>query len=738
MIKKHIILYIQILVLSLFSFNMTAQSEIIITNKNSITFSSEEAREGARILKYFLDKAFAKPFDDISATKNQNNNSGIVLEISQTEDLKPNEFIVKSDSKSIYLIAQNPKCLRYAVYTLLEIWEFRKFTSTETYIPKVGQFTFAVNSKKTYQPSFDYRALFYPDCYDEAFRDWHKLDWQVDDFGIWGHSFSVLVPAKEYFKTNPKLFALYQGERNGESLCMTNDTVVALVKKKMSKIIAEKPDAQFYSVSQNDDVVYCECAECSKLNQKYGGPQGSFYYFLNKIAAHFPKTKITTLAYLHTFKPPINLKIQPNIYTIFCPIELNRGKSISSDNNASFVKTLENWSKTAPHLFLWDYTVQFSNYMSPFPNFEAFQSNYKLFQKNKVKGMFVQGYSDINGDFSELRQYILAKLLWNTAIDIESVTADFLRGFYGKAAPFVSDYLKLLADNQKKYNSYLDIYSGPVQARNTFLNPEAMDQYDQLLDKAHSVVENDSLLKIRIEKLRLALEYVYFEQSKFYGHDPHGMFFVNDKDEKQVKKGLTERVLNFAKTCNNLGIYELSEGGLSPDNYYKEWLEISKNTTSHLGEGLKINFITAPSSEFKGKGSYGLVDGNKGFKDFNINWIGWYDANPEFEIETNKLNFTTLKLNFLDDQRHWIFTPKKIKVYGFKDQKWKLLHEQVCDKLTETNEITTKSWEIVNQSFSSFAKLKVLVETQTEIPSWRKRKNKKPMVMMDEIELYKK
>jgi len=270
------------------------------------------------------------------------------------------------------------------------------------------------------------------------------------------------------------------------------------------------------------------------------------------------------------------------------------------------------------------------------------------------------------------------------------------------------------------------------------LNPEAMDQYDQLLDKAHSVVENDSLLKIRIEKLRLALEYVYFEQSKFYGHDPHGMFFVNDKDEKQVKKGLTERVLNFAKTCNNLGIYELSEGGLSPDNYYKEWLEISKNTTSHLGEGLKINFITAPSSEFKGKGSYGLVDGNKGFKDFNINWIGWYDANPEFEIETNKLNFTTLKLNFLDDQRHWIFTPKKIKVYGFKDQKWKLLHEQVCDKLTETNEITTKSWEIVNQSFSSFAKLKVLVETQTEIPSWRKRKNKKPMVMMDEIELYKK
>ena len=79
-------------------------------------------------------------------------------------------------------------------------------------------------------------------------------------------------------------------------------------------------------MSQNDDVVYCECAQCKLLNEKYGGPQGSLYYFLNKIAVRFPKTKITTLAYLHTYKPPTGLEIEPNIYTLFCPIELNRVK----------------------------------------------------------------------------------------------------------------------------------------------------------------------------------------------------------------------------------------------------------------------------------------------------------------------------------------------------------------------------------------------------------------------------
>ncbi|RKR08433.1 uncharacterized protein DUF4838 [Flavobacterium sp. 90] len=736
--KKKYHVYLQFLFFFMFTFNMMAQSEIIITEKNKIIAASENTQQAAKILKTYLDKAFKKSFEISSENKKDNTSSEIFLEISNTEKLNPNEFILKSDSKSIYLIAQNQKYLRYAVYSLLEIWEFRKFTSSETYIPNLTQVAFTKNTSKIEKPSFDYRAIFYPDCYDEDFRDWHKLDWQVDDFGIWGHSFSMLVPAKEYFKTNPKLFALYEGERNTESLCMTNDTVVDLVEKKMAKIIAETPNAQFYSISQNDDVVYCECTECRKINQKYGGPQGSLYYFLNKIAAHFPKTKITTLAYLHTLKPPVNLKIEPNIYTIFCPIELNRGKALTAQNAPTFVKTLENWSATSPHLFLWDYTVQFSNYISPFPNLEPFQSNYKLFKKNKVKGIFAQGYADVPGDFSELRQYLLAKLMWNTDINIEATTADFLRGFYGKAAPFVNKYINLLAEYQNKSNANLDIYSGPVQARNTFLTPEAMDQYDQLLEQASNAVETDSVLSMRIQKLRLALEFAFFEQSKFYGKNQHGMFVVNNKGEKIVREGLSERVLKFSKSCNDFGIYELSEGGLSPDNYYKEWLEICKNTTNHLGEDLKVNFITQPSNEFKGKGSYSLVDGNRGFKDFNINWIGWYENNPEFEIETKNLNFNTLKLNFLNDQRHWIFLPKKIKVYGFKNQKWNLLQELSGEILTETNEITTKSWETKNQDFSSFAKIKVIVENQTEIPVWRKRKNKKPMVMLDEVELYKK
>jgi hypothetical protein len=719
-----------------------AQNSLNLANTKGqeviILSTTDGTKNAATLLKTYLDQAFEHPFPiQFDTTKNKGN-SKIILQIANDNNtIEENTFTIKSDDKNIELIGSNETTLRYAVYTLLENWGFRKYTAKDSFIPKLKEITFPKNSNKIYKPSFEYRALFYPDCYDEAFRDWHKLDWHINDFEIWGHSFYKLLSSKDYFKTNPEFFALYEGHRNSESLCMTNDTVAEIITKKMSEIIAQNPNAPFFSVSQNDDVVYCECDKCKTLNEKHGGPQGSFYYFLNKIAAQFPKTKITTLAYLHTYHAPVNLTIEPNIYTLFCPIQMNRGKAIVEDaNNKSFLSILKNWSTTAPHLYLWDYTVEFTNYLSPFPNFQTFSKNFKLYEQNKVKGLFVQGYADVPGDLYELRQYLLAKIIWDTQTDVEAVTNDFLNGYYGKAAPFVKKYIELLTQYQEKKDRYLDIYSSPVESRNTFLTPEAMDQYDQIIGQAEIAANGNAILAKRILKLRLALEYVHFEQAKFYGKDKHGMFA--EKNIEDQGKQLIERVLNFTKSCNEFGIYELSEGGLSPDQYYEEWLAIEKNTCNHLGEKYEVRFLTPPSEENKGKGSYGLVDGIRGYKNPAINWIGWYGTNPEIEFTTHKLNFNTIRINSLSDQRHWIFPPKKISIYGLKNNKWKLISQLESDDLTENTEVTIKPWELKSTNFNRYDVLKIEIENRKELPYWRNRKNKKPMVMIDEIELYNK
>lgn len=715
-----------------------AQNSLYLANTKgqevAIVSSDEDTKKASVLLKTYLDQAFDNPFLIQNNNSENTESSKIILEVTNENISKKDSFIIKSDEKNIYLVGSNEKTLRYAIYTLLETWGFRKYTAKDHFIPKLKEVTFPKNFDKTYTPSFEYRALFYPDCYDENFRDWHKLDWHIDDFGIWGHSFYKLLSAKEYFKKNPTFFALYEGKRNSESLCMTNDNVVKIVSRKMSDIISQNPNARFFSISQNDDVVYCECDKCNALNEKHGGPQGSLYYFLNKIAVQFPKTKITTLAYLHTYKAPKNIKIKPNVYTIFCPIEMNRGKAIEEtpDNN-SFVDILNKWNTATEHLYLWDYTVEFTNYLSPFPNFDTFSKNYKLYEHNKVKGLFVQGYGDIAGDLYELRQYLLAKIIWDTNADIETVTNDFLKGFYGNASPFVKQYIDLLIQNQKKSDRYLNIYTSPIESRNTFLSPEAMDQYDKLISQAEMVSKNDPVIAKRVLKLRVALEYVYFEQAKFYGKEPHGMFQKNG-DSFSVKDHLEKRVQNFVQNCKEFGIYELSEDGLSPEEYGTQWNYIAQhNVVDHVGESLKYEFKTKPEPEFNLKKEKGLQDGIKGYKDFNLNWTGWYGQNAEIIISGNNTDFISLEFQCLEDQRHWIFLPSKIIIKGFKNQKWKTLNEEKEPYLTENYSLNIKKYSFKNISFGNFDKIKIILTPQQKLPAWRERKNKMPMLMIDEI-----
>lgn len=741
-VRHHLIFFFLIFI----SVNSMAQNELNIKDElgenNSIFIKNQNAYTAALILKNHLDQSFSNPFLIKVENKTEVNKNvpSIHLEIHNPKNKKEeSSFVIKSDETDLYLIASNEKFLKYAVYTLLEDFGFIKFTTKDLFIPKVNSFSYPKNTNKIHKPSFEYRVLYYPDAFNKEFRDWHKLDWHLEDFSIWGHSFQKLLPAQEFFKSNPEFFAWFEGERRSESLCMTNKNALKNVMKRMTEIITNNPNASFISISQNDEAVFCECSSCKLLNKKNGGPQGSLYFFLNKIAKKFPKTKIVTLAYQHTFQAPINLKIQSNIYPLFCPIELDRGKSLHNDNaNSSFIKIIEDWNTVTSHLYLWDYTVQFSNYLSPFPNISTFSDNYKFFKKNKVKGLFVQGYSDVPGDFSELRQYLLAKLLWNTEIDIDKTTNYFLNGFYGNGAPFIKEYLNQLKENQELSNRKLDIYSGPIQNKNTFLSPEAMDKYNQLLSEAEKSVNDNSILSYRISKLRLALEFVFFEQSKFYGFGKNGMFITNSERKKEVKSGLNERVKQFAKTCNELGIYELSENGISPNKYYENWIEITKNTASHLGEQFRVNYISNPADEYLGKGSTSLVDGIKGHTDHNINWIGWYGTDPEIEILTNGLDFNSIHIRFLDDQRNWIFIPKRVFIYGYKNDKWVLITEKKASDLIESYEVKSYEMDLFDPSFSGLEKIKIRVENQDQLPIWRKRKNKKPLLMIDEIEFYKK
>ncbi|RYE01237.1 MAG: DUF4838 domain-containing protein, partial [Sphingobacteriales bacterium] len=364
------------------------------------------------------------------------------------------------------------------------------------------------------QPQFQFRQVYYPDQYNVEYRDWHKLQLLENEWGLWGHTFDKLVPAKTYFHDHPEYYALVNGDRKATQLCLSNPMVYQIAVENLRKDIINHPEKKYWSVSQNDGFGYCTCDDCAAIDRKHGGPQGSLIHFVNKIAKNFPDQTISTLAYLYSKHPPVGIKPLENVSIMFSTIDMDRAKPIETNIQANgFRNDVKGWSAISKNIMIWDYVVQFTNYLSPFPNLNTLQQNMNFFAKNNVKGVFTQGSEASIGEFTALKLYLLAKLSWNPNLNLETEKRDFISNYYGKAAPYIEEYATALAKNLTASNRILDIYGDPSSEWNTWLKPEQIESYSEILDKAEQAAKNDKTILKRVLQERLPLEYAVLQQA---------------------------------------------------------------------------------------------------------------------------------------------------------------------------------------------------------------------------------
>ena len=94
-----------------------------------------------------------------------------------------------------------------------------------------------------------------------------------------------------------------------------------------------------------------------------------------------------------------------------------------------------------------------------------------------------------------------------------------------------------------------------------------------------------------------------------------------------------------------------------------------------------------------------------------------------------------ISLGFLDDPRHWIFTPSKVTVMVSNDGKeYTTVGEHLFQIPIEEKYTTTR----IDQAFmlpesQKVQFIKVIALPQADLPQWRHHKNKKPMLACDEI-----
>lgn len=333
---------------------------------------------------------------------------------------------------------------------------------------------------------------------------------------MWVHTFNRILPASRFGKAHPEWYSLLNGERrpgDHSQWCLSNPEVLEACAQQLDSIFKANPTMSMISVSQNDgNDTYCHCPACMRIYEEEGAVSGAYIRFMNELARRFPDKQISTLAYLFTCQPPKKVKPLPNVNIMLCDIDCKREVPLTDNVSGRwFVDAMEGWSAISNNIFVWDYGINFDNQVSPFPNFHILQKNIQLFHRNHTTMHFAQVNGARGTDFAELRAYMLAKLMWDPYCDADSLQQTFMRGYYGDAAPYLSEYLKLLEGGLLASHKDLWIYDSPITHKDGMLCPQLLKTYDELFDRAEAAVADDPVLLEHVRVSRLPLQYSKLE-----------------------------------------------------------------------------------------------------------------------------------------------------------------------------------------------------------------------------------
>lgn len=504
----------------------------------------------------------------------------------QNWDALGDGIVIQTVGNKLILAGGRPRGTLYAVYQFLEdTVGCRWWTPTESLIPRNADLSVPAQNI-VYKPPFDYRehftgAVMEDPVFATALRENGHFQRQTAEWGGhysilgWCHTFRQLLPPDTYFKQHPEWYSdPTRGYRPGiassptphgdeTQLCLSNPEVVEEISKNALAWIAKNPEAGYISIAQNDGRdSFCRCPACVKLEQAEGSISGPVVKFVNavaqKIAVKYPDFLIETLAYQRTQKPPKTIRPAKNVIIRFAPIDTNFGYPYDSKQNQTVKEDLEGWSKLSPRLFVWNYVTNFQTYWLPHPNWSGLGADLRLFADNKVTGVFEQGdpYSKGLGDFVQLRAWLISKLLWNPNLDQKELTAEFMQGYYGNAAPFLKQYLNVVQQSFIDQNRMLSQDNVDL----SYLTLQVMNEGTRLFDQAEAAVKDDKQQLHRVQRQRLShdLAWIYRYKKLKEEADAGNKEFLGPEDPLRF-------VQEFPETAKQLGDDMFTKGGAFPN-----------------------------------------------------------------------------------------------------------------------------------------------------------------------------
>jgi hypothetical protein len=494
-----------------------------------------------------------KRFISIGQTRLASRAKVTLGELAQQEEA----YRIAQREGGLYLLGGRGRGIVNAVYALLEEdLGCRWYTPDATSIPHQPTLQF-LPVPRTYVPVLvDRRDPYYTEVQD--------VNWSLRNrtftIGVavppeWGghakplarfvHSFNELIHPSE-FEQHPEYFMLKEGKRNPHQLCLTNTEVRRIIIETTLARLQKKPDSRIVDISPNDGGGTCACGACKAISDAEGSNMGPLLDLVNAVAdavaEDYPDLRVTTLAYLDTKTPPRNLRPRDNVLIWLASDDHNwEYLLLHIWETEKFSTALKAWSETGARVIIWDYTIDFHNYILPLPNMPVVAPNLRYYIEHGVTGVFLQAqHHPTNGvDRSLMRSWVWAKQLWDPSRSTPALIHDFNYGFYGAAADPMQEYCDMLWEIWERLHAdpenLLKLHKehGPG-ASAAYLTPAFVEQTLDIFARAEALAGDDAELRDRVALAKLPILYLKIEEGP--GGDVEGYLQLIEDFELTAKK----------------------------------------------------------------------------------------------------------------------------------------------------------------------------------------------------------
>lgn len=532
--------------------------------------------------------------DTISAIPNTNANANgkaikLVVDDSVKNDTKGQGHIINIANEEIAITSDSYQGVSNGVMSFLEDKLGCMFVAVDyDYVPKLKDINLAVE-RYTNVPDIMWREVYAYET-EKRITEGKGVDYLAwnsklrlngsgfDDNFNWCHTSFPYLDPKEYFNEHPEYYSLYNGVRVIEQgpvsgqICWTNEDVYQIISNKIWQEMEENPDMHIWDVSQMDTWINrgvgCQCENCKAIDDEEESQMGSILYFINRLAdecaVKYPDNYISTLSYNYSVKPPKNMVPRENVIIKLCLMPGDNASSLKDPYSKEAMDSkqiVEEWGKKGAKLLIWDYNVNFHNYLMPHPALYAMQDNHEFYVENNTYGIFHQMDWDKGGADAELTAYLFAKSMWDKDLNVEKLASKYMDVYYGKSADSMKEYYNELTNDVITSGKVMYIYDTPTTVASKYFSSKNLDKYFEIFDKALTEAGDDEVLKARINKAKIGV--LYTKASAF------------SLDIKDRKDALNE----WYKLCRDNGIVAVKEGeefGL--ERYYNDTMTIINAT----------------------------------------------------------------------------------------------------------------------------------------------------------------